>query len=608
MGVIRTVELMLFQYFATKKLMQNILLFSTILLLSCHSTPYSSEQSPEERIVFCSDRSGNYEIYTIRPDGSDLQQLTQTSAREGWPKWAPNGQQIIFTSDQSGTGQIYLMNSDGSNVRNLSNNKHNELDPVISPDGKKIAFISKATGSYQLYTMDIDGSNRKQLTNIGPFNGRPDWSPNSRRLAYLSIQDGSYEIYTIHADGSRKQKLSTFNTETGAPAWSKNGYYILFHGHEKDIDYLYRMDANGENLQKLGKQDHRGFVARWNGQSDKVVYSSANADNYDLYILDIKSGEKKRLTSAPGKNYMADWFCPEEKAKAPINLEPPLPRNHRIAFTSYRGGSPDIYWMNSDGTHFEQLTDSEERNSFPADLKDKTHIVFRQSKYDNGYQSKDFSYNYKTGAVQVYRAPQLIEGALEENMSLDSQYIAYSKQIKDYYEVYIYDKKTGLHQQITQHQKEDLPAQIRITWWSNEGSKLAYLSGKDYYNLYLRVYDLESKQTATITDRGYMFSGVVWLKDDNAFVINIKIRDKTTYELWRIGLDGNNLQQLTDHPQLGSVHPSLSPDKNWIVFESARDDGDGEIYIMRPDGSQQIRLTYSRSYEGRPTWIVTEAK
>ena len=44
---------------------------------------------------------------------------------------------------------------------------------------------------------------------------------------------------------------------------------------------------------------------------------------------------------------------------------------------------------------------------------------------------------------------------------------------------------------------------------------------------------------------------------------------------------------------------AYSPDGRWIVFGSRRD-GDSEIYVMRPDGSQPVRLTRAPGYDGGP--------
>lgn len=564
--------------------------------------------SQTDRIVFSSDRYGNYDIFSIKPDGTDLQQLTKHSARDAWPKWSPDGRKIIFCSEREGKNQIFTMNADGSELRNLSNNRFNELDPLISPNGKLIAFITKASGSYQLHVMNIDGSGRRKLTDKGPFNGRPDWSPDSRKLVFISPRSGTYEVYRINVDGTNEQVLTNFKTEVGAPAWSKHGYYILFHGHEGGVDYIFQMTPNGKEIKKIDCKGDPNFLARWNGFSKKIVFVSNRDGNHELYVKDLASGTETQLTHSRSSDSMPDWFTPSPVAPSEMSFSPTIPGNYRLAFTSYRGGSPDIFLMRPDGSVLRQLTDSEDSNSFPKDAGDGLHVNFLRSTAESAAPQSPFQVNLLDNRISELEEVPIVPGALESRTSPDGQFISYSKQMGDYFEFFLYDTETKNHQQITDHTAQDLPAQIRISFWSHDSRKLAYLSGEDYYNLYLRVFDLEQGTKKTITDRGYMFSGVVWLKDNDSFIVNIKIRGKTTYELWRIDLDGLNLKQLTDNPGRGSVHPDLSPDGNWIAFESGRDMDDGEIYLMRPDGSQQTRITYHRTYDGRPVWIKLKKK
>jgi hypothetical protein len=71
----------------------------------------------------------NYDIYTIRTDGSGLTRLTTDPATDGTPvAWSPDGSQIAFFSDRSGTNEIYVMDSDGSDIRRLT---RNEADDVM---------------------------------------------------------------------------------------------------------------------------------------------------------------------------------------------------------------------------------------------------------------------------------------------------------------------------------------------------------------------------------------------------------------------------------------------------------------------------------------------
>jgi Tol biopolymer transport system component len=53
------------------------------------------------------------------------------------------------------------------------------------------------------------------------------------------------------------------------------------------------------------------------------------------------------------------------------------------------------------------------------------------------------------------------------------------------------------------------------------------------------------------------------------------------------------------HNDAYDAEGAYSPDGKWIVFGSRRD-GDSELYVMRPDGSQPVRLTRAPGYDGGP--------
>jgi TolB protein len=68
-----------------------------------------------------SNREGNWEIYRINADGSNLRRLTNNAANDGLPVWSPNGRSIAFVSDQGGGWAVWVMNADGSGRRRLFN-------------------------------------------------------------------------------------------------------------------------------------------------------------------------------------------------------------------------------------------------------------------------------------------------------------------------------------------------------------------------------------------------------------------------------------------------------------------------------------------------------
>ena len=108
-------------------------------------------------------------IYTVRPNGTDLRQLTsfQTSGfsfggdglilSDDHPSFSPDGTHIIFTSNRDAENlsvpvfeqdfEIYRMTAAGTNVVRLTTSPGVDTEPVYSPDGTKIAFASARSGN-----------------------------------------------------------------------------------------------------------------------------------------------------------------------------------------------------------------------------------------------------------------------------------------------------------------------------------------------------------------------------------------------------------------------------------------------------------------------------
>jgi TolB protein len=76
--------------------------------------------SPDgKRVVFMSRREGNWEIYVVNKDGTDLQRLTDDPADDGLPTWSPDGNAIAFVSNRGGPWAVWAMTPDGSGQRQL---------------------------------------------------------------------------------------------------------------------------------------------------------------------------------------------------------------------------------------------------------------------------------------------------------------------------------------------------------------------------------------------------------------------------------------------------------------------------------------------------------
>jgi TolB protein len=103
-------------------------------------------------ITFSRQEDGYYEIYTIRPDGTGLKQLTHSHGNDAHMAWSPDGEYIAFASSRKGFkdeviytdapqpyGEIFVMRYDGTNVRQLTDNQWEEGTPAWQPRMKTSA-------------------------------------------------------------------------------------------------------------------------------------------------------------------------------------------------------------------------------------------------------------------------------------------------------------------------------------------------------------------------------------------------------------------------------------------------------------------------------------
>jgi TolB protein len=134
--------------------------------------------SPDGRkLAFQSDRSGGPQIWIMDMQSMEEDRLTFHSSYNDAPSWAPSGpDRIAFCSRIDGFFHIFTCRPDGSDLQQLTSGGHNNEDPTWAPNGLELAFTSDRSGRKQIYRMFADGSNLHQITNESACQS-PAWSP-----------------------------------------------------------------------------------------------------------------------------------------------------------------------------------------------------------------------------------------------------------------------------------------------------------------------------------------------------------------------------------------------------------------------------------------------
>ena len=262
----------------------------------------------DSRIVFSSDRDGDFEVYSAYPDGSGLKRLTNNTGYDDLPAWSPDGKKIAFVSDRHGSPEIYVMNADGSRVRRLTrDNGPDNVLPAWSPDGSMIAYSSDRDGNREIYVMDADGSNRINLTNNPGYDSSPSWSPDGRRIAFNSRRDGNLEIYVMDADGANQVRLTRNATSDEFPAWSPDGSRIAFSSNRTGRRAVYVMNTDGSNPVQLTGDAFRDFWPSWSPDGTRISFTSDRYGAPEIMVMNADGSHQTNLSGNPGADVGAAW-------------------------------------------------------------------------------------------------------------------------------------------------------------------------------------------------------------------------------------------------------------------------------------------------------------
>jgi Tol biopolymer transport system component len=193
-----------------------------------------------------------YDIFSCKPDGSDLVRLTSAPGYDAEATVCPVSGRVVFTSARDHDLEIYSMEPDGSDVQRLTDRVGYDGGAFYSHDGKKIVlrsgfpadaaaiqeyrdFLAKGVvvpTAMEITVMDRDGRNFRQLTRNGKANFAPYWLPDCKRIIFASNmadpRGRDFELYVIDSAGGEPVRITNNPTFDGFPMFSPDGKWLVF--------------------------------------------------------------------------------------------------------------------------------------------------------------------------------------------------------------------------------------------------------------------------------------------------------------------------------------------------------------------------------------------
>lgn len=245
------------------------------------------QYSPDgSRIVFESTRSGAYEIWMSRSDGTGLIQLTHFNTVTGTPRWSPDGEQIAFDSRAPGNADIFVMDSRGGSIRQLTHEPSTEVVPSWSRDGRWIYFASERSGKWEVWKTPSVGGQAIQVTHAGGYGG---FESSDGKYFYYAKGSTVPGIWRIPTKGGEETEVvaSLEPGYWGYWALAEGGIYYLDTAEIPGMnffDFMTRRTARVFDLESPPAREATGIALSPDGKT--MLYTQLDALSRDIFLVD----------------------------------------------------------------------------------------------------------------------------------------------------------------------------------------------------------------------------------------------------------------------------------------------------------------------------------
>lgn len=271
---------------------------------------------------------------------------------------------------------------------------------------------------------------------------------------------------------------------------------------------------------------------------------------------------------------------------------PTLTNGGRIVFTCTRGEYNQLCMINRDGTGLVQLMDMAASNYYPIFTQDAGSVLFASNR--NG--SFDF-FLLNFAEREVFQVTENVGNVIAPDFSPDGRTLAFANRVGDAPTAIWMVNADGLNPRPVYTGSGDI---VSVAW-SPDGEKIAYAMNTGVPQEYeIFTMDANGRNHLRISQGLQGIGGSVdWSPDGTSLLIHAgRFGDKDIFE---IDVATGAFVQVTDGGN--NAGASYSPNGQFIVFNSLRNDNQADLYIMEADGSGMRQITNDPEPDWGASWI-----
>jgi len=298
----------------------------------------------------------NVDIYVMQIGSESRLRLTDHPETDTYPRWSPDSRTLVYLHADN-TGQALLqVPIIGGQPRELVRPSGWLGGHAFSPDGINLAYTagSPAGGPAALFVKNLESGESRPVAEQ-PEHGvgdiAPAWSPDGSTVAFVRIDGaGLQDIYLVPASGGDARRLTHGLLQIRGIDWTRDGGSLIASAVSSAYYALWRIDIRDGSMTRVptrGEWVHYPSVAR---DADRLVYQDIW---FDKNVWRVQRDEDPALgLSTDALLTSTRWDCEASYS----------PDGDRVAFTSARSGSLEVWTAAADGSKPLQLTRFETLN------------------------------------------------------------------------------------------------------------------------------------------------------------------------------------------------------------------------------------------------------
>jgi Tol biopolymer transport system component len=241
-------------------------------------------------VAFYSSVQPEGDLYVVRSDGTGLRQLTSgAESIDRMPRWSPDGQWIAFHAIRGKDQYLWRIRPDGSDLEQLSP-LADAIYPTWSPDGSRIAVLMAAGIGHSDNNVYVFDSGRPWTDQhpqviLPPTDSRDEfvvnaWSPDGTQLAGQAGL-AARGILTYSLRSKRFERLTDFG---GYPVWLPDSRHVMFVSGGRDFNVV---DTRSRKVEKVWSVQRDVIGPPQLTRDGREAYFSRRVTEGDIWLLTL---------------------------------------------------------------------------------------------------------------------------------------------------------------------------------------------------------------------------------------------------------------------------------------------------------------------------------